>query len=118
VHLLLAGITMAAEWGLTHDAALKIAADHYAESTTFRDPEVLARVPALPKSCVESARLLMEKRALYEREQVFPATMIDYVAKLLKAEDDEHMNARLADLPADDRLHATRKIMHKDLHRH
>jgi glutamine synthetase len=118
VHLLLAGITMAAEWGLTHDAALKIAADHYAESATFRDPEVLARVPALPKSCVESARLLVEKRALYEREQVFPATMIDYVARLLKAEDDEHMNARLADLPADDRLHATRKIMHKDLHRH
>jgi len=28
------------------------------------------------------------------------------------------MNQRLIDLPADDRLLETRKIMHKDLHRH
>jgi hypothetical protein len=28
------------------------------------------------------------------------------------------MNRYLSDLPADDRLHETRKIMHKDLHRH
>jgi hypothetical protein len=28
------------------------------------------------------------------------------------------MNHYLSDLPADDRLHETRKIMHKDLHRH
>jgi hypothetical protein len=40
------------------------------------------------------------------------------VAKLLQGEDDEAMNQKLVDLPADDRLHETRKIMHKDLHRH
>jgi hypothetical protein len=28
------------------------------------------------------------------------------------------MNKRLADLPAHDRLHEIRKIMHKDLHKH
>ena len=44
--------------------------------------------------------------------------MISYVIRLLEEEDDENMNERLADLPADDRLHETRKIMHKDLHRH
>jgi len=43
---------------------------------------------------------------------------VEYVARLLAKEDDEFMNARLADLPADDRLHEIRKIMHKDLHRH
>jgi hypothetical protein len=42
----------------------------------------------------------------------------DYLARLLRAENDEGMNQKLADLPADDRLHETRKIMHKDLHRH
>jgi hypothetical protein len=35
-----------------------------------------------------------------------------------KEENDENMNRTLIDLPADDRLHKTRKIMHKDLHKH
>ena len=64
------------------------------------------------------ARILLKKRHLYEREDVFPTSIIDYTARLLKAEKDDHMNEHLADLPADDRLHETRKIMHKDLHRH
>ena len=44
--------------------------------------------------------------------------MIDYMAQLLKKENDVQMNAYLIDLPADDRLFETRKIMHKDIHRH
>lgn len=71
-----------------------------------------------PKSCVESSKILLQKRHLYERENIFPSSMIEYVANLLMAENDENMNQYLADLPADDRLHETRKIMHKDLHRH
>ena len=43
---------------------------------------------------------------------------IDYVANLLRAENDESTNQSLVDLPADDRLEETRRIMHKDLHRH
>jgi hypothetical protein len=38
------------------------------------------------------------------------------MAKLLQKENDEGMNQRLVDMPADDRLHETRKIMHKCLH--
>jgi glutamine synthetase len=67
---------------------------------------------------VESSRTLLKKRELYERDGVFPPSVIDYVANLLQAENDESMNKKLVDLPADDRLHETRKIMHKDLHRH
>jgi hypothetical protein len=40
------------------------------------------------------------------------------MAELLRAEGDENMNRSLAELPVDDRLRETRKIMHKDLHRH
>jgi glutamine synthetase len=72
----------------------------------------------LPTSCVESSRILLQKRELYERDGIFPPSVIDYVAGLLRAEDDDMMNKKLMDLPADDRLHETRKIMHKDLHRH
>jgi len=109
---------MAAQWGMTHPEAAGIADRTYVAGDVFRDPERVKTLTPLPKSCVESSRILEEKRALYERDQVFPASVIDYVIGLLRAENDEHMNRVLSDLPADDRLHETRKIMHKDLHRH
>lgn len=119
VHLLLAGIAMAAEWGATHkDEALALAEQLYAKGNIFADKELLQSLRALPKSCVESARILHASRGLYERSGVFPPQIVDYVIKMLEREQDEGMNSYLADLPADDRLHETRKIMHKDLHRH
>ena len=46
------------------------------------------------------------------------AGVIDYAARALDAEKDEFMNQTLLiDLPVDQRLVATRRIMHKDLHR-
>jgi glutamine synthetase len=118
VHLLLAGITMAADWGLSAPRALAVAETHYISGNVFQGDKSMCALPALPKSCVESSKILLDKRNLYEREGVFPSTVIDYIAKLLAAENDENMNCRLADLPADDRLDETRRIMHKDLHRH
>ncbi len=118
VHLLLAGIAMAAEWGMSHGEALEIAEKFYVQGNIFQDQKLVASLPPLPKSCVESARVLAQKKELYTREDVFPQCMIDYVGNLLKLERDEDMNRYLIDLPADDRLHETRKIMHKDLHRH
>lgn len=125
IHLLLAGIMMAADWAFREDESvpkknrpLELADQLYVQGNIFADEDLLRRLPALPRSCVESSRILLEKRELYERDGVFPSSVIDYVAKMLQAEDDETMNQRLADLPADDRLHETRRIMHKDLHRH
>lgn len=119
IHLLLGGITMAAQWGLTNpEASLKLAEDLYAHGNIFKNQELLDTLPALPTSCVASAARLEEHRALYEREGIFPAGIIDYMVKLLRAEKDDHMNEHLVDLPADDRLHQTRRIMHAVLHRH
>ena len=118
VHLLLAGIAMAAEWGMTHPESLVLADQAYVAGNIFHDESVLKDLSSLPRSCVESARILYQKRELFEREGIFPSCIIDYMSKLLKAEDDDDMNRKLIDLPADDRLHETRKIMHKDLHRH
>jgi len=118
VHLLLAGITMAAEHGLSDPDSLTTAEKLNVKGNIFKNEKILKQLPALPKSCVESAKLLLKKRHLYERENIFPPSMIEYVANLLHAENDENMNRYLADLPADDRLHETRKIMHKDIHRH
>jgi glutamine synthetase len=116
VHLLLAGITLAAEWGLGHSEALELAKKLYVTGNIFKDKSLLNTLPSLPGSCVESSRALLQQRELYERENVFPVSIIEYMAKLLQKENDEGMNQRLVDMPADDRLHETRKIMHKCLH--
>jgi glutamine synthetase len=88
------------------------------EGNIFANPELLSDLPVLPKSCVGSAAILEQNRQLYQREGIFPESIIEYMTKMLRAEDDEFINQHLADLPADDRLHETRKIMHKDLHKH
>jgi glutamine synthetase len=118
IHLLLAGITLAAEWGLTHPESLNIAKERYVTGNIFKNEKLLKKLDTLPGSCIESSRILLEKRRLYERKNIFPGSIIDYVANLLRAENDESMNQSLVDLPADDRLEETRRIMHKDLHRH
>jgi glutamine synthetase len=125
IHLLLAGLVMAADWAFKgnaslfqEDGPLELAERLYVKGNIFKDKSLVEKLTMLPSSCVESSRILLRKRELYERDGVFPPGVIDYVARLLEKEDDELMNRNLADLPADDRLHEIRKIMHKDLHRH
>jgi len=84
----------------------------------FADRELLARLEPLPASCVQCGRLLGERRAMYEQHGVFPATVIDHQIALLTRENDEHLNREFAQLTAEERLVATRELMHKDIHRH
>ncbi len=125
IHLMMAGIVMAANWAFKGDLSLfkdygplELAENLYVKGNIFSDKELLKRLPALPASCVESSRVLLQKRGLYERDGVFPPSIVDYIARMLQAENDEFMNKKLTDLPAHDRLHEIRKIMHKDLHKH
>src|SRR5512133_1644055 len=74
-HLLLAGITMAVEKGLSFDASLDAAAKAYVPGGTAEQHSGLM---ALPRSCVESARTLKKKRDAYERQDVFAPAVIDY----------------------------------------
>ena len=117
-YLLLAGLTTAAEWGMTHPEALELARATRVEGNIFEDRELLARLEPLPASCVACGRLLGENRALYEEYGVFPRSVVDYTMELLAQEKDETLNRDLARMPAEERLTATRQVMHKDLHRH
>jgi len=117
-HLLLAGITTAAEYGLTAEGMLERAAETNVEGNIFSDKEVMDRLEPLPASCVQCARLLDDRRAMYEEDGVFPSNVIDYQIELLSDEDDEKLNRDFARLPAEERLVATRDLMHKDIHRH
>jgi hypothetical protein len=57
---------MAAEWRMTNARSLDIAQGFYVAGNNFPDEKLFAGVPALPKSCVESSRILLKKRELYE----------------------------------------------------
>jgi glutamine synthetase len=125
IHLALAGIAMAANWAFRGELTLfkdygplELADSLYVKGNIFADKELLKRLPILPASCVESSRVLLQKRDHYERDGVFPSSVIDFVAAQLQAENDEFMNKRLNDLPAHERLLEIRRIMHKDLHKH
>jgi len=78
VHLLLAGIVLAADWGFAKpDEAFKLADDLYVTGNIFKDKALLERLPALPGSCVASSRVLREEHELYERDGVFPPSVIE-----------------------------------------
>jgi glutamine synthetase len=109
VHLLIAGIVMAAEWGLTQKNSLEKAKKLYVKGQFSKDQSVMKSYKSLPKDCKESSKILIEKRNLYEREGIFPSYIIDYVSGLLKKETinlSEYSTAK-----------SLRKIMHRDLHR-
>ena len=116
-NLLLAGLTTAAEYGLTQEGTDQLAARTQVSGNIFADPELMARLEPLPVSCVATARLLREHRDMYESSGAFPPRLIDYVIQLLLREDDEKLNEQLGHMPAEERLHATRQIMHREIHR-
>jgi glutamine synthetase len=117
-HLLLAGITTAAEHGLTGEGMLELAAKTNVKGNVFSDEKQMRHLEALPSSCVQCARLLEERRSMYEDFGVFPKSVIDYQIELLLRENDEQLNRDFSKLPAEERLTATRELMHKDIHRH
>jgi hypothetical protein len=55
---------------------------------------------------------------MYEQFGVFPPAVIDHQIALLTRENDEHLNREFSQLTAEERLIATRELMHKDIHRH
>ncbi|MCX6156287.1 MAG: glutamine synthetase family protein [Candidatus Kapabacteria bacterium] len=117
-HLLLAGIAMAVDWGFADKKASEIALASYSSGNSNENKAKFAGLPSLPASCAESAKILRQQRSLYERENIFPASVINYVASLLEQENDVNLHKRLLDMSADERLTESRRLMHKELHRH
>ena len=91
VHLLLAGLAVAARYGLEHPEALKVAEQLYVKA----DASKVEGLKQLPASCFEAAECLKRDRARYEAEGVFPAGLIDALAKGLQAFDDLNMSEKL-----------------------
>lgn len=117
VHFLLAGITLAAEWGLNHPKeALELAETNYVAVNIHSSAN--DHLSDLPTSCSESAELLLKEKELYVRDNIFTQKIIDNTASLLQNENDREMNQRLFALPDEERLIESRRIMHRAIHKH
>lgn len=96
-YLLLAGLAVAARQGLEMENALDSAARQYVEGNVFSDAfrQMRESLAHLPASCVQSASVLLEQRAAYERDGVFPAAVIDATAAKLNSYRDEGLIERI-----------------------
>jgi glutamine synthetase len=88
VHLLLAGMAVAARRGLSDPDSLELAARL---STADHD-----EFEQLPSSCAESADALDSERALFEADAVFPTELIDALLEQLRAYDDATLLKKVA----------------------
>jgi len=98
VHLLLAGIGVAAKYGLIQgDESLKLAADTYVGVNIFKTEHkhIQEKLEQLPASCFESAERLKEHAHIYEEGGVFSQRIIEGVITQLKSFNDRTLNEEL-----------------------
>ena len=93
VHLLLAGMTVAARIGLSDPTMLEYANERYVSG----DASALTGLDQLPTSCAQAAGRLLAQRGDYEALGVFPPSLIDSWAARLLALGDEDLREEIAD---------------------
>lgn len=94
---LFAGLVVAIEHGISMPEAVKFTEGKYVSYNVFHNSggKDDTKLESLPASCWESADCLLERRDIFEKDNIFPATVIDNVAARLKAHDDKGLSERL-----------------------
>jgi glutamine synthetase len=97
LYKLFAGIVVAIEHGLEMTGSLEMADALYVNYNIFSKSEKNRgkKLESLPASCWESADSLLEKRSVFEKDNVFPAGVIENVVSKLKAFNDKGLSERL-----------------------
>lgn len=95
IHMLLAGLAVAARHGIETRESLAVAERFYVEGNVFAHANAKRALPPLPTSCRESADCLLQDRRFYEAEGVFTPAVIDGVAKKLRSYNDDGLEKRL-----------------------
>lgn len=97
IHLLLAGLAVAARHGLEMEGALELTNKLYVDVNIFSPEQsgVRKRLPQLPSSCWESAEALLGHREIYERDSVFSPVVIDELVRKLKSYNDKGLSEKL-----------------------
>ncbi len=96
IYLTLAGLVVTALRGIQMPDALEIAKQLYVDVNIFKPEhkEKLAGLKKLPFSCYESAEAL-EKKRIFENNQVFQKVLIDIYIKKLKSYNDKGLSEKL-----------------------
>lgn len=110
IHLILAGLIVAALHGIEMPGSLDLADKLYVEGNIFRNIPA-QQLQQLPASCVESAERLKTKRAIFEANGIFPKQLIDYTIDSLTAFQDKNLSRELEGNPE-----ATRELVIKYIH--
>jgi glutamine synthetase len=97
IHLLLAGLAVAARHGIEMPDALDVADRLHVSGNIFSPQagDVREMLPRLPGSCAESAELLLRDRTIYESNAVFSPVLIDGFAEELRGHADRALLERL-----------------------
>ncbi|HUW91807.1 MAG TPA: glutamine synthetase family protein [Bacteroidales bacterium] len=97
IYMLMAGIVVAIQHGLEMPGALEMAESLYVNYNIFREknkPEK-KKLESLPASCWDSAEALLKLRSHFEKDGIFPAGVIDNVAKRLKSFNDRSLSKEI-----------------------
>lgn len=97
LYLLMAGLVVAIQHGLEMKNSLGYANDLYISGNLFteKNKSFREKLKSLPASCWESAEQLERQRSYYEKDNVFPAGLIDNIATKLRSYDDKDLSERL-----------------------
>lgn len=97
IYLLMAGLTVAARHGFELENALEFAEKTYVDVNIFDEANKKrqAELEKLPASCVESAEALMKHKEIYQKYDVFPESILNFIVAHLKKFDDRNLRAEL-----------------------
>ncbi len=95
IHLLLAGLAVAARTGFEMENALETAEKTYVNVNIHKDENksLLDSLSTLPDSCAASADCLEKQRAFYEKEAVFSPAMLNGIIAGLRKFNDRTLRA-------------------------
>ena len=99
IHLLLAGLCVAARHGLEMENALEFAEKNYVDINIFDEDHKarLAQLDQLPASCYESAEMLEKQSEIYLKYGVFTKNTLQWIINYLKGFNDQNLRSELND---------------------
>ena len=97
IYHLLAGIIMAAQYGLEMENALERAKELFVDVNIFKNEnkDKAIALEHLPVSCSESADALSKEREFFEKNNIFPKGTIDRFISQLKSYKDSNLSEEL-----------------------
>ena len=113
IYHLLAGLVVAARYGLEMPNGIELAEAKYVDVNIFQpeNKQRLDKLDKLPDSCWESAQQLEKRRAVFEGEGIFPPATIDSFIRRLKSYNDKGLSEKLVG-----KTEEIRTLVYKYLH--